>query len=313
MILRFFFLIFTMAASTVAYALEWQAPLLQQHPLVGHIYDLDSQQRISEKELFQRLQQAPLVLIGEKHDNNDHHQIEARILKNLVTPTHSPAVVFEMLNDTQQPVLDQLAANSPLESIKTKLAWKPKSWPWKDYGPLFQLTLQLKAPLIAGNIHRERIRAIYGKQKDALAEPRFNTVKGIASSVREQINEEIYLNHCEMMPRTQLQPMVDIQLARDAAMADAMLQHRTRAGAILIAGGFHVRKDLSVPLHLNARAPELERAVVLLAEVEGGLTRLEDYRQNTSADYLWLTPKQDEKDHCAEMRKAMKQKGAKQG
>ena len=115
------------------------------------------------------------------------------------------------------------------------------------------------------------------------------------------------------MPHKQLQPMVDIQLARDASMADAMLTHRTSTGAVLIAGGFHVQKSLSVPLHLKARSPELKQAIILLSEVAEDLTRPEDYLDNRNADYLWLTPKQDEKDHCAEMRKAMQQKSRKQG
>ena len=304
-------------SSLIQAAPEWQAPLLQDHPLVGQIYDINNQQPISEQELISRLQKTALVLIGEKHDNQDHHQLEARLVKALTSGDTKPAVVFEMLNLPQQPQLDKLSAQDSLSSMKAQLKWNPKSWDWSDYGPLFQLTRQQMAPLIAGNISREKIRAIYKKQDGALNEARFNTLSEISQPVREQIHDEIYRNHCELMPRERLSPMVDIQLARDASMATAMLQNRTDSGAVLIAGGFHVRKDLSVPLHLNLLATDKSdqnsQAVLLLAEVEEGKQQLADYSSSQHADYLWLTPKQHNRDYCAEMREKMQQKAVSKG
>jgi len=305
--------ILTLFFSSSVFSIDWQAPLLTEHPMVGQIYDLESRQPISETELLQRLQQADLIMIGEKHDNKDHHMLEARLLKALTNGPDKPAVVFEMLNRNQQPLLNGLKDSRSLASMKSDLNWNSRGWSWDDYGPLFQLTHQSQAPLIAGNISRQQVSTIYKDGANALSAPRFNTLAQISTPVREQIHDELYRNHCELMPRDRLAPMVDVQLARDASMADAMLSNRTDAGAVLIAGGFHVRKDLSVPLHLTARAPSLSQAIVLLAEVKEQQTELSSYSKDSGADYLWLTPKQNNRDYCAEMRESMQQKPAKQG
>ncbi len=302
---------FLILCSPLVCAQSWQAPLLQDHPMVGRIYDLNQQRVISEAELINQLRLTTLILIGEKHDNNDHHQLEARLIKALTRGLNKPAIVFEMLTDKQQPQLDTLSANESLSRMKTRLQWEQQSWPWPDYGPLFQLTRQNMAPLIGGNISRQTIRAIYKREPNALSDGRFSTLATIADNVRQQVHSEIYRNHCELMPRDTLKPMVNVQLARDASMASAMLDNRTDQGAVLIAGGFHVRKDLSVPLHLTARQPSMSQAVVLLAEVQPGKTSPADYSNKQQADYLWLTPKQNDIDYCAQMRAQMEQKAAK--
>jgi len=295
----------------LVYAQNWQAPLLQDHPMTGLIYDLARQSTISETELISQLRQSELVLIGEKHDNSDHHQLESRLIKALTQGQKKPAVVFEMLNDKQQPQLDNLSDDASLHTMKARLEWSKHDWPWSDYGPLFQLTRKNQAPLIAGNISRSAIRSIYKQEPDALSEHRYSTLHGIPDTVRQKVHSEIYRNHCELMPRETLEPMVNVQLARDASMANAMLKHRTEQGAILIAGGFHVRKDLSVPLHLSARQPELTQSIVLLAEVQADKNSPADYSNAQQADYLWLTPRQNDIDYCAQMRAHMEQKAAK--
>ena len=64
---------------------------------------------------------------------------------------------------------------------------------------------------------------------------------------------------------------------------------------ILLAGAFHVRRDLGVPLHLADLGAQGRSAVVLLAEVgeevEAGM-----------ADYVWFTAAVPEQDYCAQLR-----------
>ncbi|MCV6587933.1 MAG: ChaN family lipoprotein [Marinobacterium sp.] len=289
-------------------AMDWQAPLLQHHPLTGRIYDLERKQEISEQDLMRKLLQAQFVLVGEKHDNKDHHTLEMRLVQALTSRADKPAVVYEMLRHDQQSRLDTLPASASLMAIRQHLIWPEKSWPWRDYGPLFLLTRQAQAPLIAGNISRERIMALYGQQQEALADARFDSVEWVRPEVQDKLYDQVYDSHCQLLPRKQLSPMVDIQLARDASMASAMLTHLTPAGAILIAGNYHVSKDVGVPLHLQGYKPEAKPVVVSLMEVAAGQNLFSDYSNARIADFLWLTPKQNEKDHCADMRLQMQQK-----
>jgi hypothetical protein len=81
---------------------RWQSQQDIGHPLVGVIVDVAAHRRVSEAELTARVRAADIVLVGETHDNPDHHRLEAALVQAFST-THPAAVVFEMLNRQQQP------------------------------------------------------------------------------------------------------------------------------------------------------------------------------------------------------------------
>ncbi|MBY4676996.1 ChaN family lipoprotein [Marinobacterium arenosum] len=278
---------------------RWQAPEQQHHPLTGRIYDLNAGSFISETQLIVRLTATRQVLIGEKHDNPDHHQLEAKLLGLLLPQSGQGGAVFEMLERGQQPILDRLAPTDSLDSIKQTLEWRDNGWPWADYGPLFQATLQSGQPLIAGNLDRQQIKALYKDAATTTSTAYLQTVSSIAEPVRQRIHQQVYESHCELMPKEQLWPMVEIQLAKDASMADALLENSGQGRALLVAGAYHVRKDRGVPLHLVARDEQAKPAVLILQEVDGEQLDPADYASAEQADYLWFTPRQPAEDHCA--------------
>ena len=65
--------------------------------------------------------------------------------------------------------------------------------------------------------------------------------------------------------------------------------------ALLIAGGFHVRRDLGVPLHLEDLGAGEGMQVLMLAEVGKTVSPQQ-------ADYAWYTPALPPQDHCAKLR-----------
>jgi len=59
----------------------WKAPIGQDHPLSGRIWDVTSARYIDERSLLDRLVDVRFVVTGESHNNPDHHQLQLRILK----------------------------------------------------------------------------------------------------------------------------------------------------------------------------------------------------------------------------------------
>ncbi|BBB29010.1 ChaN family lipoprotein [Neptunomonas japonica] len=279
---------------------EWSAPLLQNHPLVGKIYSLDDQAYITEKTLITDLQKSHYVLVGEKHDNEDHHRLELQLLESLLNKPHT-RVVFEMLTDEQQSNIALLSSTDSKDQIHRKLSWNDKGWPWKDYAPLIHNSLLKGANISAGNINRATIKQIYQqKNNDTLFnETPFKTLKNIPEVAKKQILNQVFESHCQLMPKAQLAPMMTIQLTRDASMANAMLIGKEPS--ILIAGSFHTQKNIGVPLHLRQVTKQTTKTV-LLAEVRKNQLQPEDYASLSEADYIWFTPKQVEKDYCASLR-----------
>lgn len=74
----------------------------------GQIYDLHSGKIISSSELLADLATARHLIIGEKHDNAEHHQIELWLIQNLLIQRPQGSVLLEMLTSEQQPRVNQV-------------------------------------------------------------------------------------------------------------------------------------------------------------------------------------------------------------
>jgi uncharacterized iron-regulated protein len=98
-----------------------------------------------------------------------------------------------------------------------------------------------------------------------------------------------------MLPETQLPAMLAVQQKRDQRMADQL--DAAPKPTMLLAGAFHVRRDLGVPLHLENHDGRATARVLVLAEVA-------DVVRAGQADFVWYTPAQPQQDYCAGVRKA---------
>ncbi len=252
------------------------------------------------------LQEYRLVLVGEKHDNTVHHQIKRRILAHLTNDqTH---VIFEMLDESQRPLIARLTANDSLEAIRTKLQWHDSQWSWDDYGPQIHTVLQHQGTIHPGNLSEERVHALYqGEHQGLQFNPRFASLQALNHKQSSLILDQLYISHCEIIPREALNSMLTIQVARDSSMAHSMLmasEGQSSANSILVAGGFHTRRDLGVPVHLSARSAQADAIIVRLEEVDPVLIdpRNHDMATTDIADFLWFTPAAPKQDYCAGLR-----------
>lgn len=267
---------------------EWQGPEGRDYPRTGRIVDLRSGATLTPGQLLERLAVASRVIVGEKHDNPDHHALELWLARALGERRAQGSLLLEMLGPDQQPRVDairaQRKAGKPVANLEQALDWR-KGWDWSQYGPLVTWALAQPAPLLAANLERSEIMRIY-KERPLPA--------GTASrrdSVRLPLLAQIRESHCGMLPDDQLPAMLAVQQQRDRRMAERLRD--APLPALLIAGGFHARRDLGVPVHLRDLGVQ-EVRVLLLVEAGQAVTSRE-------ADYAWYTPALPEKDYCADM------------
>lgn len=200
------------------------------------------------------LRQAPFVLLGEVHDNPAHHVARAALLHQLLADGRPTTVVFEQLGRAQ----DLTLAAAPRESQALIEAGKfdQQGWRWPLHKPVFDAALAGGAQIRGGNLERDQARALVKDGEAAwpadLAALKMQTPWSDAQ--QQAMLQDIEQGHCGAMPARLLPGMVLAQRGRDAAMAQAMLNARA-AGAqrvVLIAGNGHVRRDLAVPVYLQA-------------------------------------------------------------
>ncbi|MEN5046227.1 ChaN family lipoprotein [Pseudomonas koreensis] len=257
-------------------------------PVSGEIRDLHSGQVLTAQELLTRLAKPQQLIIGEQHDNADHHAAQLWLLRALGEQRPQGSLLLEMLTPDQQPKVDQVRhAATPPSDLAAALAWQD-GWDWNFYGPIVRFALTQPYPLLAANLDDGEIRAVYRQP------PALNGVRSNAASVKARLFEQISDSHCGLLPKSQMPAMLAVQQQRDRRMAERLLA--APMPALLLAGAWHARKDAGVPLHVldlgAARAP----TVLMLAEQGAEVTA-------AMADYVWYTPATPAQDYCAQMRK----------
>ncbi len=299
---------------------DWRSTIGRDHPLAGAIIStgaLEPARAIDPKEFIAKLAAADATLLGEVHDNDDHHRWQAWIasaLRERVKAPRAVALVFEQVRTDQQGVLDEFAERAAatqqpsLDELKGALKWDRSGWSANGYDPLLQIALDGAA--YAGDPPRETVKKIAKDGAGALPDnerARLRLDEPLGPEQDAASLSEIEAAHCGLMPKTALAPMANAQRFRDAVQADAVLKAVEKHGAaILIAGAGHVRADRGAPWYMRRMSPETKLIAVMLAEVEPGRNDPADYAPRASSgaavvDYLIFTPAVDRGDPCANM------------
>jgi len=275
-------------------------PETNGHQLEGKIYSVGEERFMSWVELMERAVAVDYLVVGEKHDNDRHHHYEMEILKSLSLRGELNFVVLEMLATDQN---EALTASRELrgEALKAALKWERTGWDWQAYGQILELLLDGGIELRPGNLARsevmERMRG--GRSLEEVGR--------LSVPAQEMLLDILEEGHCQMVPRDRLGPMLNIQVARDLQMQRAMGAPGGKT-IVLIAGRFHARRDLGVPLHLRTEYPAAKTASVGLVEATPDKLTVRDYEfaaaGSNQHDYLIFTKiAVREGDPCDELRR----------
>jgi uncharacterized iron-regulated protein len=296
------------AAKPAANGAEWLSTLDREHPLVGKVWSARQGGLVEDAVLYRDLAQARFVLLGERHDNPDHHRLQARALKELLRAGRRPAVVFEMLEVENQPVIDRYRAQpSPTAAgFGDAIGWNKSSWPpFIEYQPIFDVVFTARLRIVAGNLARASVRSLVKQGPSALPEAQRRELRldePFPAELEAPLIEELRASHCGHLPEQLLAPMALAQHARDAQMARALLGAEEQP-AVLVAGSGHARLDRGVPYYLGLEAPGAHVVSLAIIEVEHEQTDPRGYLGAAPFHYLWFTPRASDEDPCAAFRK----------
>ncbi|MDM0121088.1 ChaN family lipoprotein [Variovorax arabinosiphilus] len=229
-----------------------------------------------------------VVLIGEQHDAPEHHVIEREVVEALAARGRLAALALEMAEEGNG--TGHLPSDATEEQIRTALSWNDKAWPWSDYGPAVMAAVRAGVPVLGGNLPRERM-------KDAMADVSLDAQ--LSESARQAQQKAVREGHCNLLPESQIGPMTRIQIARDRAMAQAVMKARQPGKTVLlIAGAGHVLRSLGVPQHLPS---DLKVATVQLLAAPATAA---PQGPTPNYDSTWVTPPLPPQDYCASFRRA---------
>lgn len=294
----------------------WQTGVESGHPLVGTIWDVQAARFVGEPTLVDALARGRFVLLGEKHDNPDHHRLQARLVRALIAFGRRPAVLFEMLDADQAPALARYLAGHPADAsgLDAAVDWKGSGWPdWAWYRPIADAAVANGLPIAAANLSRATTRALGRGGVGAIDPPEAALLaldRPLAPAVEAQMAAEAREAHCGAVSEPTVSRMVLVQRARDARMGERMVEAGRGDGAVLITGFGHARVDRGVPAQLAWRAPGA--SVVSLAFLEVSADSLDPgaYAAEFDGgvlpfDFVWFTPRVDDTDPCEKFKEQL--------
>jgi len=292
------------------------ALVLRDHPWVGWAWSIETRRLYPGSKLLAELEAYRFVLLGEVHDNPDHHRRQAQVLRRLVAAGRRPAVVVEMLSTDVAEALAEVRARPDAgpEALRRAVAWDASGWPaWELYAPVFEVALAADLPVVPGDLAASALEVLRREGFEGLG-PAVRRDLGLHDPVpeawRRALAARVQRAHCDLLPEEALPRMVDVQLARDAHLARALAEAAEGEGAVLVAGAGHVRRDQAVPAWLERRGVGGSLASVALVEVRGdaagpGADLRERFGGSIPYDRVWFTPGHPREDPCDELRKRL--------
>ncbi|MFP5400374.1 MAG: ChaN family lipoprotein [Gammaproteobacteria bacterium] len=232
-----------------------------------------SPQPVEGGTLLAAMAQRAVVLLGEQHDDIDHHRWQLQTLAALHAQRPHMVIGFEMFPRRAQPVLDRWVAGELTEAeFLAQSEWgRVWSMPAELYLPLFHFARLNRIPMLALNVDAKLTRAIADKGWAGVPEAEREGVGQAAAALPayEDFLFEIHGQHAVARGKSAgkagrndpgFRNFVDSQLAWDRAMAEALLAGRQRhAGvdaqlplAVAIMGNGHVRFGHGVAHQLRA-------------------------------------------------------------
>jgi uncharacterized iron-regulated protein len=209
-----------------------------------------------------------VVLLGEQHDNADHHRWQLHTLAALRARRPDMVIGFEMFPRRGQAVLDRwVAGELTPEGFLAEVGWE-EVWglPAHLYLPLFEFARMHRIPMLALNVERKLTASIAEKGFDAVPEREREGVSRPAAAPPEYLDElfEVYRSHAGVQgrnPETATKAdaaflhFVEAQQTWDRAMAQVLAARKPAAGnkplAVGIVGSGHVRYGHGIPLQLR--------------------------------------------------------------
>jgi uncharacterized iron-regulated protein len=226
-------------------------------------------QQREPKTLFSELARRPVVLLGESHDNAEHHRWQLHTLAALHAVHPNLVLGFEMFPRRVQNALDQwVAGELTAEEFLKRSEWS-RVWGFDAelYLPIFHFARMHRVPMIALNVERSLVARV-GEAGWASIPP--SEREGVTDPAlpSAQYRETLYESFLEHLPkdhpaRKRAKPdytdpdylrFVESMQLWDRAMAQAIAQQRKGADPPLVVGimgSGHLQSGFGVPHQLR--------------------------------------------------------------
>jgi len=237
------------------------------------IRDTRQNKDVSLKEMIEALKSYRIVMIGETHTNQTHHDVQFEVIKGLVEAGKPVVFALEMFNPDQDEALAKWSSGTTDADTFLKQTDYLRTWShnYRYYQAIFEFAREKHLPIYGANVERKYASKI-GK-------------KGIAGLTDEEraVLPEIHTSHLEhrffiktaMQGLDALMPAMfpsiyEAQCLWDTAMGEGAIRvakAHPNAVVIVLAGSGHVDYNIGIG-RIIAERSDLPFASVIPVDVE---------------------------------------------
>jgi uncharacterized iron-regulated protein len=212
----------------------------------GQWLDPATGRRLADDDLIGRMAARPMVLLGEVHDNAEHHRWQLHTLSALHGRNPNMVLGFEAFPRSVQAHLDRWTRGNMDEQAFLKASRWDQVWRFDPalYMPLFHFARIHRIPMVALNVDQALIgrvredgwQAVPGDAREGVSDP------APPSEAYVEYLAQSYANHPSATGKTperddpKFKRFVAVQLTWDRAMAERLAGVRLGGGKPLVVG-----------------------------------------------------------------------------
>lgn len=252
------------------------------------VWNVADGQEMSLAEAARDFPSGGMVLVGERHDSEAHHQAQLTVIKAARSAQKRVAVGLEMIQAREQAALDAWVAGTLSETDMREVFVRNWGNSWELYEPIFEYCREHSIPMVGLNVPRFITRKVARQGFSSLTDEERGQLPPVACVLDPDYAAQLQAllgphgQEGEMYER-----FCEAQLVWDTAMAFYGLQYlqaHPDSTLVVLAGYIHAWKK-AVPYQVNRLGPGTP-AISLLPETPGRLDRRSASVQD--ADYLLL-------------------------
>ncbi len=253
---------------------------------------MSDRQKIPIERMIGEVKDAPLIFVGEIHDDSEHHDLQEQVIRGVHGAGRPVAIGLEMFTAESQPELDAWVAGRLADNRFIALYARNWKEPFHLYAAIFEYARANRVPLVGINVPREIIQEVKRSGLQALPEE-------LRRKLPDDINCEVTGDYLEFMRRIsaghrgsgELSHFCEAMMLWNSLMARniaAYLDKHPGTAMVVLAGVGHARKKWGIPEQLDKGEKRYDYRVIL-----PGLTDIADLPQATGAeaDYLVEEPR----------------------
>jgi uncharacterized iron-regulated protein len=251
------------------------------------MYDLNRKKELPMSHALDDLKKNQIVLVGELHDNRQHHRAQLAVIRALKEDGVRVAIGLEMFRHESQAALDQWISGEIGENRFEKIYYDNWNFPWQAYRNIFEYARNHQIPMIGLNVPREITRQVSRSGFKSLSPQQKGKIAEVSCIVDQQ-----YMNFIRKAFGSHSHGQLNFiyfceaQLLWDSAMAVyslAYLEKNPDSIMVILTGTGHAQKS-AVPRQIRERSNL--SSVVILPEIPGRIDT--ETISLKEADYIML-------------------------